>query len=229
MYYKIQYVKDNINDSANSLGIIFNQNEIYNFIDDFKKVEPNWEIFLENKIKENEKFFLEILNKFELTELFNKNYKKIENILQMEVTDLNFKGLGSNDGEFDTVYYVICESDLLSEIRKSLSLDPIDFNITIGFDKKNIKNIDRSDKTIIEIETDFEKTIKEKLEDNNNEYSFIFNIGNFPNHLKIDDKIKIIEKNKENILIGIDDSIISIMLIDQGNGDELWVTNIYKD
>lgn len=221
MNHKLQYIKE---DFSNIIGIKFNENQLFNYINDLKMVEENWKEFL------TDNFYLEVLSTVEIVEIFNNGKsEKLDTIFDLEISDLEMKGIGFNKGEFDSVYYIVCHSDLLDEIRKSFNLEKTDLNITIGYNKRNIKNIDRSERTIIEIKTDFEKTIENMLKDNDNNWSFIFDIKNFPEHLKMEDKIDIIEKNKENILIGIDDTNLSIMLIDQGRGDELWVTNIYKN
>ena len=77
-----------------------------------------------------------------------KNQDNILTLLNKDLDDIEFKGIGSISKDDLSTFFIVVNSQKLDAIREKLALKPRDFHITIGFNKKDLFH-DRKNKTNI--------------------------------------------------------------------------------
>jgi hypothetical protein len=144
MIYKIGYVKDVLGN--NYLGIKFNETFVEPYIKEmYYDIEDNesFETFVANqKKRDGDSYHSTIINVMEMNKLFKEKgsefVKRIDIIQSLDIEDIEFKGVGKVSKAGNTAYFIVLESATLDEVRSSLGLEPKDFHITIGFDRKDV-------------------------------------------------------------------------------------------
>jgi 2'-5' RNA ligase len=230
MINKITYIKDVMN--QNYLGIQFDQEKVKPFLKEMMHFlgEQKFEVFLKNqKLRDKENYHLTVVNVFELNKLMKKfgtNLQdKIQNIMEMEITDLKFEGIGTATNGTDRAVFVVVNSDTLDEVRNSLGLNPKDFHITLGFDKKDVFGVRKN--KVLEKENSFHRKINElKKRDGN---SWVFDVKNLPKDLKdyTPDDVEELSLNENSIEFRIDNKIVEISPIEYNGKETLWVCCYY--
>jgi len=230
MINKIKYIKDTL--GQNYLGIVFDENKVKPSL---KKMfhylgEEKFETYLRNKKKrDGEDYHITVVNVFELNKLLKKYgsnlQQKVETIMKLDVTDLEFHGIGTAVNGTDRAIFEIVTSNTLDEIRKSLGLHPKDFHITIGFDKRDVFGV-RKNKAI-----EMKNPFHEKINSLKKKYgmSWVFDIDNLPNELKeySQEDVEEISTNENSIEIKIDNKILDITTIEHKGKETLWVSSYY--
>ena len=144
MIYKVGYVKDVLGNKY--LGIKFNETFIEPYLKDmYYDISDNdvFDTFVSNqKRRDSDSYHSTIINVMEMQKLFKEKgsdfVNRIEIIQSIDIEDITFKGVGKASRGGNTAYFVVLESPTLDEIRSSLGLEPKDFHVTIGFDKKDV-------------------------------------------------------------------------------------------
>lgn len=148
MIYKIGYIKDILGN--NYLGIKFNEGQIKPFLDDLRELVDNenqYDTLVGNQQRRDHTdgehtHHCTVLSVMEYNKLMNSMgsefQKRIGLIQSLDIQDLTFVGVGKAERAGNTSYYIVIDSPTLDEVRSSLKLEPKDFHITIGFDKKDV-------------------------------------------------------------------------------------------
>lgn len=222
MVYKVGYVKDVLNN--NYLGLKFNQNLMTPFLNKLQEIvydEDKYETLVGNQQRRDKKehysHHATIINVMEFNKLVENMgssfQERIDTIFSLDITDLLFKGIGKAEKNNNEAYFVVLDSATLDEIRSSLGLEPKDFHITIGFDKKDVFGVRKNQ--VLQYDSKIERLYKMNMEEHGS-HRWIFEIENFGDDLKNvpDDKIKLVKVGKENIQYIVGDIKITIALID---------------
>ena len=149
MIYKIGYIKDSLGN--NYLGIKFNEGLMETHLKDLYDIIGNNDMFetlISNQARRDRRegsehtHHITILSVMEYNKLMKSNpndfQERINTIQSLNIEDIEFKGVGKAERGGNTAYFVVVESPTLEEIRTSLGLEPRDFHITLGFDKKDV-------------------------------------------------------------------------------------------
>lgn len=229
MIYKIDYIKDVLNN--NYIGIKFNSQQMSNYLKTLEHIiddSNKYNTLINNQQKRDKRddiaYHCTILSVMEFNKLYNKLGNKLQDrldiIFSLDITDLKFEGIGTAKRNENETYFVVIDSPTLDEIRSSLGLEPRDFHITIGFDKKDVFGV-RKNKPM-EIESRLVKIYKKKMEEYDS-YEWLYNIKNFNNNLKQipADKIELINITPSTINVRMDHTLIQIGYIN----DELRISS----
>lgn len=222
MIYKVGYIKDVLNN--NYLGLKFNYGfmkpfltELYQIVADNDKYETLIGNQQRRDKKEDYSHHATIINVMEFNKLAEKYgsslQQRLDAVFSLDISDLKFKGIGKAEKNSNEAYFVILESPTLDEIRTSFGLEPKDFHITIGFDKKDVFGVRKNQ--VLEYDTKIERLYKLNMEKYGS-HKWIFDIENFSEELKNvpEDKIKLVEVGKNNIQYIVGNIQITITLID---------------
>lgn len=155
MIYKVGYVKDVIGNSY--LGIKFTKSQMDPYLKDlYEIVDSNskFEILISNQAKRDRRegsdytHHATIISVMEFNKLLktmgSKFQERIEIIQSLDISDLEIKGVGKAEKHNNEAYFVVLNSPTLNEIRSSLGLEFKDFHVTIGFDKKDVFGVRKS-------------------------------------------------------------------------------------
>jgi hypothetical protein len=156
MIYKVGYIKDII--GQNYLGIKFNEGQIESFLKDLYEIvgsNERFETLISNQARRDRSegsehtHHITILSVMEYNKLMNSNPKdfqeRINTIQSVDIEDLEFKGIGKAERAGNIAYFIVVESPTLDEFRSSLGLEPRDFHITLGFDKKDVFGVRKNE------------------------------------------------------------------------------------
>lgn len=225
MNYKIEYIKD-IYDN-NYLAILFNKSEVSRYINEMEEHVFDKDLFEKlinnKKLRDGDRYHMTVINVMEFNKLFDMipNFQeRLDVILDMNITDIRFKGIGMSERLGDQAYYVVVESPTIDEIRSSLGLKEHDLHITLGFNTKDVHGVRKN-------EVLKKKTKIEKLNDiyfDKYGASWVKNINNIKEDFKDipNDKIKFISKNDSHLKYQIGDYTITIGYVN----DEMRVLTI---
>ncbi len=103
-----------------------------------------------------------------------------ENLVNINVNDLTFEGIGTSSKDGNETYYIVCKSYTLNATRNHLGMANKDYHITLGFNKKDVFGVDKS---IVKY-TINDVTLKEKfkvLDEINNTAEYLSNLNKWPN------------------------------------------------
>jgi hypothetical protein len=230
MVYKITWLKDVLGN--NYLGVKFDKNFVNKWLLDLKSYidsDEKYDLFVKNQVnRDRGSYHITVINVME----FNKAVKnigldilnkKLEHILDMAISDLSFKGLGTQTRESNSTFYVVVESEMLNEVRKSIGLNEKDLHITLGFNEKDVFGKPKDESTLVSIDSDLTKAIRKKLAETN-DWSFIRSIGNYPEEL-LDKDINIIKQTDSVLTVKVgDDTNLQISYLE---GYGLRVVSVY--
>lgn len=117
----------------------------------FMDVCPDFINYENNRIaRDRESSHITVLSVPDLNNLYKiygvEDYVNIiDSIKNINITDLKFKGIGSGtDIKNNETYFIVCESEILNNMFKYLNLKPKQLHITLGFNMKDVFNIDKS-------------------------------------------------------------------------------------
>lgn len=223
---KVSYLKDTLGN--NYIGIKYNTSEINLFLDKLERHVNDTELYsllTQNQQKRDDGYHITIINVMEYNDLLKQGHiNLLQRILETNVYDISLKGIGKAERGGNISYFIICHSDTLDEIRKVIGLEPKDFHITIGFDKKDVFGV-RKNKIIEDIPSHFENKINNKYSKYSGEHTWLKEIDGFPSSLNFDnDDVKIDRKTDSFIIFRIKEFYLGISLVD----DKLRVTSFYQ-
>lgn len=227
---RLQYIKDVLGN--NYVGIDVYEEQVSPFLQQLKDYvddDKEFEILTANqKLRDHGDWHITVINVFDYNDLAKslgmKTFlERLDAIFKMEVTDINFKGIGKAERNGNTAYFVVCESDFLNSIRDSFKLNPIDLHCTLGFNRKDVHGVRKNQ--ILENKSKFLKTIS-NLYYKDKTLSFLNDVRNLRISL---DNIEVLSITDSTITIRSNNVCYGISLIDNGSGDELWVVSQYED
>jgi hypothetical protein len=222
MIYKVGYVKDVLNN--NYLGLKFNYGQIQPFMKELYEIvadNEKFETLIANQQKRDKKeghsHHATVVNVMEFNQLVEKLgssfQERLDAIFSLDISDLEFKGVGKAEKNGNVAYFVVLESPTLDEVRSSLGLEPKDFHITIGFDKKDVFGVRKN--KVLEYDTKVQRLYKLNME-RYGSHTWIHNVDNFDEELKNvpEDKIELLGVSDTKIEYNVGDTRITIALID---------------
>jgi len=233
MIYKVSYIKDSV--GQNYLGIKFNEGQMDSYLKDLYDIvgsNEKFETLISNQARRDRRegseytHHITVISVMEYNQLMKNDPKdfqeRINTIKSLDIEDLDFEGVGKAERDGNIAYFVVVESPILDEFRSSLGLEPKDFHVTLGFDKKDVFGVRKNQ--VLKKKTKFSKLVDINYSIHNGSHLWLYEIGNYPDGLKVpEDKIEISDRNDSIITYRIDHTKVQIGLIDQGNGDEMWI------
>lgn len=223
---KVEYLKDILGN--NYIGVKYNKSEIKGFLDKLERHINNKELYsllTQNQQNRDKGYHISVINVMEYNQLIKKGYiNSLQRILEITTSDIYLKGIGKAERNGNITYFIVCHSNTLDEIRNTIGLEPKDFHITIGFDKKDVFGV-RKNKIIKNIPSKFENQINNKYNKNDGEHLWLKEINGYPDSLNFDNEdVKIDRKTDSFIIFRIKEFYLGVSLVD----DELRVTSFYQ-
>lgn len=131
MLKEISVLEDTIGEKY--LGCSFLHSELKIHLKRFQILEPNFEEYLFNRIyRDGLNYHMTIMNTSECRKSID--FLKYEN----ETLDVELLGVGKVSDLKSTAYFIVCESQIAQDIRKTFNLSEKDLHITLGFDPKDV-------------------------------------------------------------------------------------------
>ena len=228
MIYKLGYIKDIMGN--NYIGLKFRKNQMQPYLNELKNIvdDDKYETLVFNQqkrdLKDNSEYthHSTVISVMEYNKIYeklgSKFQEKINFLLSLDITDLDMLGVGKAKKAENETYYVVLGSATLNEIRTSLGLEPKDFHVTLGFDKKDVFGVRKNQ--VLHYDTKLEKIYKQKMLEYNS-HEWIYDIINFNENLKKipTDKIELVKVTDSLITYKLDHTLVQITLLN----DELYV------
>ncbi len=211
--FKIEYLKDSIGN--NYVGINMFTYITSPYIDALSEIlsKEDFKLFTDNqKIRDNNKYHITLFNVIELNQICSDPKKLkylVDYVINLNIPNINLKGIGEASRGLNKCYFIIIESDLLDKIRRDFGFEKKDLHITIGFNPKDVHGVDKS-KVINKIEK-FIKLFKNEFYIDPS-LSFLKHISNWNQNLKGD--IKTFSLTDKHIDVYCDNYYITIGCID---------------
>ena len=231
MVYKINYIKDTLGN--NYIGIRFKEGVLNPFLRDLSDIVDNddkYNTLVANQIRRDKRegysHHITVLSVMEYNKLSLSMGSEFQNrldiIFSLDLTDLELEGVGKAEGAGNITYFIVVNSPTLDEIRLSLGLEPKDFHITIGFDKKDVFGVRKN--TVIKKKSKLTKLVDKAYSKYNGSHLWIFDVVNMDDNLKqvLVDRIELLDKTDTVITYRIDHTQIQISVVN----DELRVATL---
>lgn len=211
-----QYLKDGL--GSNFLGIKIFEPQIEIYLERLKKIlGDEFETYRESKlVADRGDHFIEVISVFEYDNLVREKgmddfINSLDSVFDYEIDDIKFMGLGKVQLNSNTSYFVIINSDKLSDIRQKYDLPKTDFHVTIGFKWKDVKGVRKNQ--ILPEKSNFVKLLSGEFYNHDETFEFIKNIENFTGDSELEiDPIKI-QETSATFRIG-KNSYFTVTLID---------------
>lgn len=182
MLHYTQYLKDTL--GSNFLGIKIFDPQIDVYLDRLKKIlGDEFETYRENKlVSDRGEHFIEVMSVFEYDNLVRERgmdefINSLDSVFDYEIDDIRFLGLGKAQLNSNTSYFIVVNSDKLSDIRQKYELPVIDFHVTLGFKWKDVKGVRKNQ--ILPEKSNFIKLLSDEFYKHDETFEFIKNIENF--------------------------------------------------
>jgi hypothetical protein len=182
MKYNITYLKDTL--GSNYLGIKIQETEVRPFLEQLKDVlgEQFDEYTSNQKKRDNDAYHITVINVIDYGRLtkemgMDKFVNSLDGILKASIDDLKLMGVGKAQKNENTAYFVVCESDLLDEVRKMYNLPEQDFHITLGFKHKDVFGVRKNE--LFKMNEPFLNKLKKEYYKEGETFEFVKGIKNF--------------------------------------------------
>ncbi len=227
---RLQYIKDVLGN--NYVGIDVYEEMVSPFLQQLKEYvddDKEFEILTScQKLRDHDKWHITVINVFDYDNLAKtlgmKTFlERLDSIFKMEITDIDFKGIGKAERNGNIAYFIVCESDFIASVRDSFKLNAIDLHCTLGFNRKDVHGVRKNE--IIENKPKFLKAIS-NLYYKDKSFSFLNDIGNLGITL---DNIEVISITNTAITIRSNNVCYCISLVNSGEKDVFWVVSEYTD
>ena len=188
MIYKVDYIKDVLGN--NFLGIKFRKGALVKYLKQLENIlGDSYETYISNQARRDNRgdytHHCTVVNVMDFNKLSNQLgeaiLKKVETIQDMDITDLEFKGVGTATRGENTTYFLVLNSNTLDEILKYMGIKPKDFHVTLGFDKNDVFGVRKN--VVVPIQNKTVKLVKE-LQAEYGDLSWVYELDNFPPELK---------------------------------------------
>jgi len=226
---KLTYIKDVLNN--NYVGIDLNQNVVAPYLNELEEYIDNEKLYktliANQQLRDHNTWHITVINVFEYNALVSsigmKNFlERLDNLFVMEVEDVIFKGIGKAERNGNIAYFIVCESDFLTSVRDSFGLPNQDFHCTLGFNRKDVHGVRKN--VVIDKKPKLIKKVAELYYKNNKSFNFINEIKNLNTTL---DKIEVVSITDTCLTIQSNNTFYGIGLVDNGDGDILYVVSEY--
>jgi hypothetical protein len=216
MLHYTQYLKDTL--GSNFLGVKIFEPQIEPYMDRLKKIlGEEFEKYKENKlVADKGEYFIEVISVFEYDNLVREKgmdefINSLDSVFSYEIDDIRFLGLGRVQLNSNTSYFIIINSDKLSDIRQKYDLPVTDFHVTIGFKWKDVKGVRKNQ--ILPEKSNFIKLLSDEFYKHDETFEFIKNIDNFTGDSELEINPIKIKETSATFRIG-KNSYFTITLID---------------
>lgn len=233
MNYYLSHIKDSIGN--NYLGIKFHKEFVSPYLEYLREIiddEDKFETLTNNQFRRdsrdgNPQWHCTVINVMEYNLAMKKLglqlfTDKLNAAFNMIIDDLEVLGVGKAERNENEAYFAVLNSEQLQEVRKAFGFNEKDLHITLGFDQKDVFGVSKGKDSIIKKKAKLRKVL-DQLWKVNKDWTFLFDIGNFPDVLKKEDAIEPISLSDSVLTIKIDHTQLQISLIEKSEGEELWV------
>lgn len=182
MKYNITHLKDTL--GSNYLGIKIQDTQVHPFLEQLKDVlGEQYEEYTSNQKKgDSDGYHITVINVIDYNRLSEENgidkfVNSLDGILKASIDDLKLMGLGKAQKGENTSYFVVCESELLDEVRKMYNLPEQDFHITLGFKHKDVHGVRKNE--LVKVNEPFLRKLKSAYYKEGETFEFVKGIKNF--------------------------------------------------
>ena len=224
MNYKIEYLKDIVNNTY--VGVPISKDAVTSYLKQLKDIlgDDEYKVYTTNQQNRDASngrdhaYHITIINAFELNKLMktpesSKYVEYLDTIMNtVSIDDIKMKGIGMAKKDSNTAFFVVVESDMLTELLNKIGLPKKDFHITLGFNKLDVHGVRKNEvlkmKSKLKMKIEYLKSMYSGL-------SFIYKISNFDENLIVPlDEVKELELTDTVYKISIKNTIIGIALVD---------------
>jgi hypothetical protein len=182
MKYNITHLKDTL--GSNYLGIKIQDTQVHPFLEQLKDVlGDQYEEYTSNqKKRDSGGYHITVINVIDYNRLSKENgidkfVNSLDAILKASIDDLKLMGLGRAQKGENTAYFIVCESELLDEVRKMYNLPEQDFHITLGFKHKDVHGVRKNE--LVKLNEPFLRKLKSAYYKEGETFEFVKGIKNF--------------------------------------------------
>ena len=182
MKHFLTYLKDTL--GSNYIGIKIQETQVTPFLNQLKEIlGDQFDKFRDNQVKrDGGEFHITVLNVPEYNFLSKENgidkfINSLDSIMKVDIDDVKLMGLGKAQRNENSSYFVVVQSELLTEVRKKYDLEPKDFHITLGFDPKDVHGVRKNE--ILKLSEPFIKKLKKEYFKEGETFEFVKGIKNF--------------------------------------------------
>jgi len=182
MRHNITYLKDTL--GSNYLGIKIQETQVQPFLEQLKDIlgEQFDEYTSNQKKRDIDAYHITVINVIDYSRLtkemgMDKFVNSLDGILKANIDDLKLIGIGKAQKNENTAYFVVCESDLLDEVRNMYNLPEQDFHITLGFKHKDVHGVRKNE--VLKIKEPFLNKLKKEYYKEGETFDFVKGIKNF--------------------------------------------------
>lgn len=222
MIYKIGYLKDVLGN--NYLGIKFMEGQLTPFLSDLYEIvddDHKYDVLVSNQQKRDKRdaheyhcTVLSVMEYNRVAERMGSEFqKRVDIIHSLDIEDLTFEGVGKAERAGDEAYFIVLKSPTLDEVRSSLGLEPKDFHITIGFDRKDVFGVRKNE--VIKKKSKLRKLLDKFYSQFDGSHKWLFDIENINDNLSNvpEDKIEILKVTDTVATYKLDHTQIQISVI----------------
>ena len=182
MKYNITHLKDTL--GSNYLGIKIQDTQVHPFLEQLKDVlSDQYEEYTSNQKKgDSDGYHITVINVIDYNRLSKENgidkfVNSLDAILKASIDDLKLMGLGKAQKGENTSYFIVCESELLDEVRKMYNLTDQDFHVTLGFKYKDVHGVRKNE--VLKSREPFLGRLKKEYYKEGETFEFVKGIKNF--------------------------------------------------
>jgi hypothetical protein len=216
MKHNIAYLKDTL--GTNYLGVKIQNTEVEPFLNQLKDIlGEQYEEYISNQQRRDDgSYHITVVNVIDYNRLMeemgiDKFVNSLDPVLKAQIDDIKLMGVGRAQKNENTSYFVVCESELLDEVRKMYNLPEQDFHITLGFKHKDVHGVRKNE--ILKVNEPFLSKLKREYYKEGETFEFVKGIKNFDfDFFKLIEPIKI-NDTTANFRCG-DNDYFTVALID---------------
>jgi len=150
MTYYAEHIKDALGN--NYLGIKIDKLDVLPFLDKLRSLlsKEDYELYAGNQqARDHASYHMTVINVMDYNRLaksmgIDAFVNALQPIFEYEIDDMQMLGVGKAEAKGNAAYFIVCQSDKLDAIRDRFGLPKHDFHVTIGFDKKDVFGVPKS-------------------------------------------------------------------------------------
>lgn len=230
MKFLLKYIKDTIGN--NYLGVDIPKDVTYPFLEKLKEYlgEDEFDVYHRGQQERDRGHnHITVVNVMECNTLIRERgmdwfTSQVNNLFSIELNDIKFMGIGKATRNENTSYFIVVNSNILNEVRKSLGLAEHDFHVTIGFKWKDVFGVRKNE--VMKFEEPFLNKLRTEYVNNRETFDFIKEIENYFG--EEDDDIECISINSSRAKFRIEgtNKYFSVSYL---NPQGLYITSIWED
>lgn len=177
-----QYLKDLFGD--NFIGVKFFPTQIEPYLQKLKDIlKDDFEEFTKNQLQRDRgEYYIKVISVTEYDKLCQSQgmdnfINSLESVFDYEIDDIKILGLGKAEASSNKSYFLVVNSDKLSDIRNKYELPKEDLHVTLGFKWKDVEGVRKNE--ILKDKSSFVQLLSDEFYKHHETFEFIKNIDNF--------------------------------------------------